>query len=60
MEYGQTKADMIQEAAESNNMALRNAVRCSRNIDDLKRCVKQAHGLASERFRKLFAFVLNA
>ncbi len=57
--YGQIKADMIQEAAESNNMALRNALRNSRNFDDLKACVKQAHGIAADRFQKLFAYVLN-
>ena len=41
------------------NTGLVKAIGYSHNIDDLRNCIRQAHGIGSERFRTVFNYVLS-
>ena len=50
---------MMQFAFDVGNAGLQQAVRYARNLDDLRACVKQAHGVGSERFQEAFKHILE-
>jgi len=51
------KDEMIAYAFDLNNRTLQRAVRYCKTLQDLQRCVRQAQGVGSERFRKTFAYI---
>ncbi len=58
VEFDALKSVMLEEA--QCNSGLLQAIRNSVDMNDLRACVRQAHGVGSDRFRRRFCNVLNA
>ncbi len=57
-DFNSIKDRMLDCAAESFNAALVKAIRFSRGMADLRRCVKQVHGVGAARFRDRFSYLI--
>ena len=57
--FDKLKESMLEEAFYIGNMALKRAIGYSRDIEDLKSCVKQVHGVGNEHFSKKYNFILE-
>ena len=58
LKFGILREHMLLEAEYINNQALVKAITFSNNNADLQNCVKQAHGVGTEKFRAKFANIL--
>jgi len=58
-EFESTKERMLQLAFSLANRGLEKAIRFSRDRNDLKACVYQAHGAGARCFREAFGYILK-